>query len=300
MTEPRRVLPASTYLVTRRCTQRQFLLRPSPLVNQVFTFCLAYAASETGVAVHAWCALSNHFHVVLTDPQARLPEFMACLDKLVSKCVNASLGRWESLWSSDHYSAPVLIDDEDVFDKIVYVLANPVAAGLVEPRSDWPGAISGPRACLEAAVEVERPGVYFDPDGEVPPKLNLEVTMPPCFAGMGTGHFAAKLATALRLREETHREKLAQEGRQVLGAEAVLAQDPYDRPDNCEPRRELSPKVACRDKWRRIEALQRVQVFLEAYRAAWDLFKAGLRNVTWPHGAYWFPRIAGCPCAGPG
>jgi hypothetical protein len=111
---------------------------------------------------------------------------------------------------------------------------------------------------------------------------------------------AAKLATALRFKEAEHLERLAQEGRQVLGAEAVLAQDPYGRPDNCEPRRELNPKVACRDKWRRIEALRRMQVFLEAYRAAWELFKAGLRNVTWPWGAYWFPRIAGCPCAGPG
>jgi putative transposase len=57
MTAPRQVLPSSIYLVTRRCTQRQFLLRPSPLVNQVFTFCLAYAASKTGVLVHGYCAL---------------------------------------------------------------------------------------------------------------------------------------------------------------------------------------------------------------------------------------------------
>jgi REP element-mobilizing transposase RayT len=124
MTAPRRVLPGSTYLVTRRCTQRQFLLRPSALVNQTFTYCLAYAASQTGVLVHAYCALSNHFHAVVTDPDARLPEFMACLDKLVSKCVNASLGRWESLWSSDHYSAPELIEPEDVFDKLVYVTVS--------------------------------------------------------------------------------------------------------------------------------------------------------------------------------
>jgi hypothetical protein len=35
MTAPREIIPGTTYLVTRRCTQRQFLLRPSRGTNQV-------------------------------------------------------------------------------------------------------------------------------------------------------------------------------------------------------------------------------------------------------------------------
>ena len=38
MTAPRQVLPGTTYLVTRRCAQRQFLLRPSKLVNEIFSY----------------------------------------------------------------------------------------------------------------------------------------------------------------------------------------------------------------------------------------------------------------------
>jgi len=33
---PRQIVPGSTYLVTRRCSQRQFLLLPSKTVNRVF------------------------------------------------------------------------------------------------------------------------------------------------------------------------------------------------------------------------------------------------------------------------
>ena len=33
---PRQVLPGQFYLITRRCTQRQFLLRPDPVTNTVF------------------------------------------------------------------------------------------------------------------------------------------------------------------------------------------------------------------------------------------------------------------------
>ena len=41
MSHARRVLPGTTYLVTRRCSERRFFLRPDALVNQV------YAAPDT-------------------------------------------------------------------------------------------------------------------------------------------------------------------------------------------------------------------------------------------------------------
>jgi len=62
MTAPRRVLAGATYLVTRRCAQRQLLLRPSALVNEIFLYVLALAAQRYRVEVHGFCVLSNHFH----------------------------------------------------------------------------------------------------------------------------------------------------------------------------------------------------------------------------------------------
>ena len=44
--------------------------------------------------------------------------------------------------------------------------------------------------------------------------------------------------------------------------------------------------MTCRDKWRRIEALQRLKSFSDAYREAWELFKAGVRDVVVPVGTY--------------
>jgi putative transposase len=45
--------------VTRRCSQRQFLLKPSETTNAVFRFVLAVAAERHGIKVHAYCVLSN-------------------------------------------------------------------------------------------------------------------------------------------------------------------------------------------------------------------------------------------------
>ena len=100
MTAPRQVLPGSIYMVTRRCAQGQFLLSPSALVNQVFLYCLAYAAQFSGVQVVAFVCLSNHWHAIVTDVEGRLSDFMAQLNRLVGKCINTSLGRFESLLSS--------------------------------------------------------------------------------------------------------------------------------------------------------------------------------------------------------
>jgi putative transposase len=43
---------------------------------------LAVAARRFGIVVHVFCVLSNHVHLVVTDPDARLPRFEQYLDSL--------------------------------------------------------------------------------------------------------------------------------------------------------------------------------------------------------------------------
>jgi Ni/Co efflux regulator RcnB len=40
---PRRIIRNETHLITRRCYQRTFRLRPSPETNQIFVYCVAFA-----------------------------------------------------------------------------------------------------------------------------------------------------------------------------------------------------------------------------------------------------------------
>ena len=143
MTAPRQVLPGTTYLVTRRCSERRLFLRPSALTNGIFLYVLAVAARRHRVLVHAFCVLSNHYHLLVTDPDARLPAFMQYLDSLVARATNASLGRWEGFWSSAaSYSAVSHDSTDDIVRKAAYVIANPVSAGLV--RTVASGRACGP------------------------------------------------------------------------------------------------------------------------------------------------------------
>jgi REP element-mobilizing transposase RayT len=295
MTAPRRVLAGVTYLITRRCSQQQFLLRPSSVTNGIFLYVLAVAARRFRIQVHAYCVLSNHFHAVVTDPDARLPAFEQYLDSLVARAVNASLGRWETFWAPSSYSAVSLTSPRDVIDKILYVLANPVAAALVMRGREWPGLWSAPEAIGGAPVVAPRPTTFFRKDGGyMPEEAELELVPPP---GVGpVEEFRDRIAGELRELEERIGRELALEGRKVLGPARVLAQRPTARPAGIEPRRGLRPRVASRDKWKRIEALSRLVEFVEAYRAAWCARRSGLHAV-FPAGTYLLRVAHGVPCA---
>jgi len=289
MTAPRQVLPGTTYLVTRRCSQRQFLLRPSKLANQTFLYILALAASRFGIRIHAFCVLSNHYHLVLTDPHARLPAFGQFLDSLVARALNASLGRWESFWAPNSYSAVALPTPQDILDKASYLLANPVAAGLVRSAQDWPGLWSAPGR-VGSVFHARRPRHFFDPKGLLPESVPLELSAPPGFSSAEA--FRRELAAAL-----VEREAAARQGKSFLGVAGILAQRPTGRPASREPRRGLNPRVAARDKWKRVEMLGRLVGFLTSYREAWQARRAGQKRVIFPAGTYLLRVLHGVPCA---
>jgi REP element-mobilizing transposase RayT len=295
VTAPRRIIPGTTYLVTRRCTQRQFLLRPTKLTRRTFLFVLAVAARRYNVQVHAYCVLSNHSHLVLTDPDARLPQFMQYLNSLVARATNASLGRWESLWAPSSYSAVPLTTREDVIARTAYVLANPVAAGLVTTGCEWPGPWSAPERIGGTPVVETRPAQFFSHTGRMPARVELALSVPPGFAS--AEEFRRLVLVALADEENKARAEIASSGRRFAGVARVLAQHPFGRPATGEPRRTHNPRAAARDKWKRIEALARLTAFIDRYRAALDERRAGNLDAIFPAGTYLMRVAHGVPCA---
>ncbi len=294
VTAPRELLPGRTYLVTRRCTQRQYLLNPSRRTNQLIRYCLAVAASKTGVLLHAVCFLSNHWHGVVTDPAARLPEFLEHFHRLLAKSQNASLGRWENLWSSDKPSVVLLVSDSDVLEKMAYTIANPTAAGLVRTPREWPGVIT---TRLGEQCTVEMPDVFFDPEGSLPETVRLELTRPPIYPQLDTRELAEHLAKAIERHVRAARQALARQGRRFLGAKAVLRQDFNAAPKTHEPRRNPSPRIAAAHTPERVQAIRNLTAFLRQYRAAWHAWRAGKREQIFPAGTYALRVHARVACA---
>src|SRR5690606_20219076 len=100
MTQPRPTLPGTTYLLTRRTVLRYHLFAPGPQMNQIFLYTLAISAARTGIVVHAVMLMSTHPHLVVTDPEGRLPEFLHYLHRHVALATKVLRGWERAVW--DH------------------------------------------------------------------------------------------------------------------------------------------------------------------------------------------------------
>ncbi len=101
MTKPRQVLPGQFYQLTRRCTQRQFLLRPDEETNNAFIYCLVEAAMRFQIDVLLPIAMSHHHHTELYDRYGNIPQFTEHFHKMLPKCMNARWGRWENFRAAE-------------------------------------------------------------------------------------------------------------------------------------------------------------------------------------------------------
>ena len=284
-------------MITRRCTQRQFLLRPDEATNNAFLYCLADAASRFGVEVILPSVLSNHHHTVVYDRQGTIIEFVEHLHKFVAKSQNALRGRWENFWSNEAVSLVRLVDRADVLAKLVYAATNPVKDRLVERVHHWPG-LNGLLALLnQRTLTAQRPRHFFRPDGPMPSVASLTLSIPPELGD--PDQVRRELRELVAAAEAQVAAERARTGGTVVGRRAILRQPWQERPNADEPRRGLRPRVAARSVWSRVEALLRDRAFLGAYREAWSRWREGL-PAEFPAGTYWLRRFANVPIAEPG
>jgi REP element-mobilizing transposase RayT len=284
-------------MITRRCTQRQFLMRPDRETNNAFIYCLAIAAERYRIRVLFTAALSNHHHTGIEDPEGNYPAFLEHFHKLFAKCQNALRGRWENFWSSEQTSVVRLVDPGDVVDKMVYALTNPVKDKLVEKAHHWPGVSSLDALMHGKTLVASRPRHFFRDEGGMPDVVSLSISRPTAFKDLSQKEFAAMVDLRIRAIEESTADQRRLTGVRVVGRRAVLAQNWSARPMSREPRRQLDPRVAARSKWSRIEALLRDRAFRDAYIAARDSFVAGVRDAVFPAGTYWLRRFVQAACA---
>jgi REP element-mobilizing transposase RayT len=275
-------------MITRSCTQRQFLLRPDRETNNAVIYCLAIAAQRYEVDVLDFVQMSNHLHHAIYDRHGNAPAFYEHFHKLLAKCVNALRGRWENCFSSQQVCVVRLENREDIINKLVYIATNPVKDGLVARVDDWPGA-SGYRALLRGQpLRAKRPRHFFAHDGTLPTEVALQVAIPPELGD--SNPILAEVEARVIAFEQTEMQRRTRTGKSVLGRYAVLRQSWCDSPTSRQRRRTLRPTIAARSLWARLEAIQRKRDFIAAYRRARLSLLAGL-PIPFPHGTYWLRRF---------
>lgn len=291
MTRPRPILPGDTVLTAKRCVHGQFRLRSDRgdasdrEVQNAYLYCLGLAQERFGIELHEFVCMSNHDHHVLTDPHGNRPRFLQMLHGLVARCFNAYFGDWDSFWSGQRVCDVRLVEPADIVAKCVYVLANPVAAGLVRYAWDWEGVTSY-RMEYDIPTVVRRPSWFFS--DRMPPTVQVVLTRPPGFMPDETNLRVVR--AAVREQARAHAGDLAAsarlERRPFAGMTRVRKQSRRSSPSTNLQRRGIRPHVAARSKWARIEALRRLCTFWTEHEAARLSFRSGVRNVEFPAGTF--------------
>jgi hypothetical protein len=229
-------------MITRRCSERRFFLRPDQDTNNAFIYCLALAAKRAKVRVTFSVAMSNHHHTGIHDPDGNFPVFTEHFHGLLARCQNAHLGRFENFWSSEPTSVVRLAEPDDILNKMTYAFTNPTAANLVDTIEEWPGVTTFQATLSGGHLTATRPKHFFRDDGSMPEVVTLSLARPHGFAALSQSEWAGLVTERVRSEEVDHRQRRGAKGITVLGRSRILGQNPFHCPEGHAPRFQLSPR----------------------------------------------------------
>ena len=85
---------------------------------------------------HAWCQMTNHYHVVIETPEANLAQGMRQLNGVYTQRFNRRHGRVGHVFQG-RYKGILVERDSYLLELARYVVLNPVRAGMVQAPGDW-------------------------------------------------------------------------------------------------------------------------------------------------------------------
>jgi len=119
----------------------------NPCVVQAVLDCLTLSCAQYGFSLHAYCFMPDHLHLLVSSSDdSSLTDFVRHFKQLSGHRYKREHGA--RLWQISYYDH-VLRRDEDLLALARYIWDNPVRAGLVQDRSEYP--FSGPRSLMEQA-----------------------------------------------------------------------------------------------------------------------------------------------------
>src|SRR5690554_3961425 len=130
--------PERIYLVTTRCVGAQHLMRPDAECCAIILACISRYVVAHKIDVYGFVFMSNHFHLLCGAPHLNLSAFLQDLNSSIARRLNKYRGR-DGVFFGERYSTVDVLCGEKAFEKLLYILMNPCAAGLVVKPGEYPG-----------------------------------------------------------------------------------------------------------------------------------------------------------------
>lgn len=136
MARPLRIeYPGAHYHVTARGNERKDVFKSQKDREQFLSY-LESAVSRYEAVIHAYCLMSNHYHLLLETPSGNLSKIMQHINGAYTSYFNIKRKRSGHLFQG-RYKAIVIEADEYVQELSRYIHLNPVRANMVAKPEEY-------------------------------------------------------------------------------------------------------------------------------------------------------------------
>jgi len=137
MARPLRItFPGAFYHVTSRGNERKNIYK-SKRDREKFLEYLGEAHERYGAIIHAYCLMTNHYHLLIETPDANLPQIMKHVNSSYTTYFNVKRKRFGHLFQG-RYKAFLVYKDDYALELSRYIHLNPVRAAMVESVIEYP------------------------------------------------------------------------------------------------------------------------------------------------------------------
>jgi REP element-mobilizing transposase RayT len=281
--------------VTTRTIQSRFLLTPTPELNRIVIGALARASHRFKVGVVAYAFLGNHYHLLARVEDAdQLSRFMGLFNSKVAREVARLTGWKDKIWSR-RYQAIVVSDEEPAqVARLTYLLGNGCKENLVARIEEWPGVhcasallTGGP---LQGVWNNRTQEYLARQRGETPDPQQFEepetltLAQLPCWKDLSPEQYRGQIAGLVQSVEAAAASERTESGKQPLGREAILRQEPTAEPEDT--KKSPAPRFHAFRARVRQELYSLYAEFVTAFRTAAEKLKSGDRTAAFPIGSF--------------
>lgn len=127
--------PGAHYHVTSRGNERKEVFRSQKDREQFLSY-LESAVNRYGAVIHAYCLMTNHYHLLIETPDGNLAKIMQHINGAYTNYFNMKRKRSGHLFQG-RYKAIVIEADEYAAQLSRYIHLNPVRVGMVSRPEDY-------------------------------------------------------------------------------------------------------------------------------------------------------------------
>lgn len=137
MTRPLRIeFPGALYHVTSRGDRQEDIYLDDE-DRKAYLDVLKNVCERFNWVVHAYCMMSNHYHLLIETPDSNLSQGMRQLNGVYTQCFNRHHKRVGHVYQG-RYKAILVQKETYLLELARYIVLNPVRAEMVRAAKDWP------------------------------------------------------------------------------------------------------------------------------------------------------------------